>query len=190
MLAYRDGDEDAFVALFNRYNVRIFNYFHRHLADRTTSEDLLQNTFLKVHRQRKSYQPSAAFSTWIFTIATNLLRDHLDKTRRRDNLNELTAAKDSAGIGGGSTESVPEQSRKSVEDDYAEKEMAHHLSQAIQSLPFDQKEVILLAKYGEFRYEEIAKILNITTGAVKVRVHRAMKNLEKIVKDRLGTPVP
>src|SRR5713226_6818232 len=115
MLAYGAGDEEAFVILFKRYNVRIFNYLLRHLADRTTSEDLLQNTFLKVHRQRKSYQPSAAFSTWIFTIATNLLRDNLDKTRRRGNLNELTAAKDGAVLGACSTESVPEQSRKSVE---------------------------------------------------------------------------
>ena len=186
MLAYRDGDEEAFVFLFKRYNVRIFNYFLRHLGDRAKAEDLLQDTFLKLHRQRKSYQPLAAFSTYIFTIASNLLRDARVSAMRHANVIELEGVSERVAMGTGSSEPVHVQTGKSTEDEYVEREIGHYLRQAIHSLPCDQREVILLAKYEGFKYKEIAEIVNITVSAAKVRVHRAMIALEQILKSRFG----
>ncbi len=184
MLAYRDGNEEAFVLLFKRYNVRIFNYLLRHIGDRAKADDLLQDTFLKLHRRRKSYEPLAAFSTYIFTIASNLLRDAKVSATRHANVIELEGVSEKIAMGAGSSEPVHIQTRKSTEDEYVEREIGHYLRQAIHSLPSEQREVILLAKYEGFKYEEIAEILNITVSAAKVRVHRAMIALEKILKSR------
>lgn len=186
MLAYGAGDEEAFVTLFKRYNKRLYNYFLRHLGDRATAEDLLQSTFLKIHRGRESYQPTAAFSTWVFTIATNLLRDSAVAARRQAHVIQPEEIRGKVAIGAGSSEPVSVQSAKSAEDEYGEREIAYHIRQTIQSLPPDQREVILLAKYEGFKFEEIAKILNITLTAAKVRAHRAMKALETILKERFG----
>jgi len=186
MVAYGAGDEEAFVILFHRYKVRVFNYFLRHIGGRALAEDLLQSTFLKIHRSRKSYQPSAAFSTWIFTIASNLLKDATRVERRRGAIVELGQVRERVAMGSSRLESVLTSSEKNPEIEYGEREIADHVRQAVQSLPSDQREVILLTKFEGFKYEEIARILNTTVGAVKVKAHRAMKALEKILKDRLG----
>ena len=185
MLAYRDGDEEAFTFLFKRYELRIFNYILRHIGNRALAEDILQNTFLKVHRSRKSYRPSAAFSTWIFTIASNLLKDAARKERSRVGIVELDEARERMATGSGPLEPVSSSGQQNPEVEYGEIEIADHVRQAVQSLPPDQREVIILAKYEGFKYEEIAEILNTTPGAVKVKAHRVMKTLGKVLKERL-----
>ncbi|MEE9145557.1 MAG: sigma-70 family RNA polymerase sigma factor [Candidatus Binatia bacterium] len=185
MLAYQDGDEEAFTLLFKRYELRIFNYFLRQIGSRPLAEDLLQNTFLKVHRSRRSYQPSAAFSTWIFTIASNLLRDAARVEKRRGGIVELEEVRERIATGSSPSEpfSLPRQQNPEVET--GEREIADYVRQAVQALPFDQRQVIILAKYEGFKYEEIAEILNTTPGALKVKAHRAMKTLERVLKNRL-----
>ena len=185
MLAYRDGDEEAFNLLFKRFELRIFNYFLRHIGSRSLAEDLLQNTFLKVHRSRKSYRPSAAFSTWIFTIASNLLRDAARAERRQANIVDLEEARDKVATGSGPLGSVTMSRPQNPEVESGDREIADYIRQAIQALPLDQRQVIILAKYEGFKYEEIAEILNTTPGALKVKAHRAMKTLAKILKARL-----
>ena len=186
MLAYGAGDEEALVILFQRYKLKIFNYFLRHLDDRAAAEDLLQSTFLKIHRARKSYRPTAAFSTWVFTIATNLQRDYKLSARRHPHVVELEEFRVKAARGGGFSEPVVLSDERTPEVGYGKNQIAEQIRRAVQSLPAEQKEVILLAKYQGLKYQEIAEILNITVSAAKVRAHRAMRALEKILKDRLG----
>ena len=186
MLAYRDGDEEAFTFLFKRYEIRIFNYILRHVGNRALAEDILQNSFLKVHRSRKSYRPSAAFSTWIFTIASNLLRDTARAERRQANIVDLQEARDKVATGSGPLGSVTMSRPQNPEVESGDREIADYIRQAIQALPTDQRELIILAKYEGFKYEEIAEILNTTPGAVKVKAHRAMKFLQRILRERLG----
>ncbi len=185
MLAYGAGDEEALVTLFQRYKLRIFNYFLRHLDDRAAAEDLLQSTFLKIHRVRKSYRPTAAFSTWVFTIATNLQRDYKLSARRHPHVVEFEEVRVKA-AGGGFAGPVMLSDERTPEIGYGKNQIAEQVRRAVQSLPYKQKEVILLAKYQGLKYEEIAEILNITISAAKVRAHRAMRALEKILKGRLG----
>jgi len=127
MLAYREGDEEAFSILFKRYELRIFNHFLRHLGDRTVAEDLLQSTFLKIHRSRKSYQPSAAFSTWIFTIASNLLKDAARVEKRRGDIVELEEARERVATGSGSLEPLSMLRQENPEIEYGEREIAEHI---------------------------------------------------------------
>ncbi len=186
MLAYGDGDEEAFTLLFKRFELRIFNYFLRHIGDRSLAEDLLQNTFLKVHRSRKSYRPSAAFATWVFTIASNLLKDAARLEKRRADIVELEEVRERIAGGSSLSEPLSVSRQQNPEVEVGEREIAGYIRQAVQALPFDQRDVIILAKYEGFKYEEIAEILNTTPGAVKVKAHRAMKTLEVVLKDQLG----
>lgn len=186
MLAYRDGDVEAFTVLFKRFELRIFNYFLRHTGGRALAEDLLQNTFLKVHRSRKSYQPSAAFSTWIFTIASNLLKDAARVEKRRADIVELEEVRERVAGRSSLSEPLSVSRQKNPEVETGEREISEHIRQAVQALPYDQREVIILAKYEGCKYEEIAEILNTTPGAARLKAHRAMKTLEVVLKDQLG----
>jgi len=91
-------------------------------------------------------------------------------------------------IAGGSSLSEPlsVSRQQNPEVEVGEREIAGYIRQAVQALPFDQRDVIILAKYEGFKYEEIAEILNTTPGAAKVKTHRAMKTLEVVLKDQLG----
>ena len=90
MLAYQRGEAKAFEELFARYKTRLFNYLRRSVRDPVEAEDLLQTLFLRIHRAKETYRPEAAFSTWIYTIARNLVRDALDKERTEMDRREIT----------------------------------------------------------------------------------------------------
>src|SRR5262249_50999567 len=184
MLAYQGGSTEAFEELFARYRTRLFNYFRRSLGDPAQAEDLSQTLFLRVHRARGTYQPAAAFSTWIYTIARNLVRDALDKegaeAARRDTTRqvwrETTEEPMSLDERIGSEYFSPETLRQ-------HKDIAARLQQALLSLPLEQREVILLSKYEGLRFAEIAAILGCCVPAAKVRAFRALKALRAALGD-------
>jgi RNA polymerase sigma-70 factor, ECF subfamily len=178
MLAYQGGSTEAFEELFARYRARLFNYFRRSLGDPVQAEDLLQTLFLRVHRARETYQPAAAFSTWIYTIARNLVRDALDKERKETARRETThqawreTAEEAVALDEriGSEHFSPETLRQ-------RKDIATRLQQALLSLPLEQQEVILFSKYEGLPFAEIAAILGCSVPAAKVRAFRALKAL-------------
>lgn len=184
MLAYQGGSKKAFEELFARYHTRLFNYFRRSLGNPAQADDLLQSLFLRVHRARQAYQPAAAFSTWIYTIAHNLLRDALDKERtetaRREvsyqsrlEVNEETMV----------VEERVADVRTAPETLLQRKEIAVRLQQALFSLSLEQREVILLSKYEGLSFPEIATILGCSVTAAKVRAFRALKALRVALGD-------
>lgn len=169
MLAYQAGDAAAFETLFQRYQRRIYNYLLRHLGDWTVAEDLFQRTFLRLHEARGRYQPTAAFATWLYTIATNLLRDELAKRGSRPRLEP-------------GAEDAPEQpvhrvSGGSPEHRVAASELCERIRAAVRGLPAEQREAFILGKYEGRSCREIAAILGCTEGAARVRIHRAIKAL-------------
>jgi len=182
MLAYQGGSKGAFEELFARYRTRLFNYLRRSLGDSVQAEDLLQTLFLRVHRARETYEPSAAFSTWIYTIARNLVRDALDKERgeiaRKVIMRKSQRETDE--------ESVPAEERIAAEHTAPEtklqqKEIATRLQQALLSLSLEQREIILLSKYEELSFSEIAAVLGCSVTAAKVRAFRALKALRSML---------
>lgn len=169
MLAYQAGDPRAFEELFDRYKGRIYNYFIRHLSDWAVAEDLFQKTFLRVHEARERYRPSASLATWIYTIATNLLRDEVRKEKARPAEQPLERTRDHAGPAAAGAPS-PERLASRAQ-------LREQIVGAVHALPPEQREAFILGKYEGRSYREIAEILGCSEGAVKVRIHRGVKSL-------------
>ncbi len=184
MLAYQRGEAKAFEELFARYKTRLFNYLRRSVRDPVEAEDLFQTLFLRIHRAKETYRPEAALSTWIYTIARNLVRDALDKERTELNRREITPKLQH----GTNEENFPVEDRITDEHTAPEpllqrKETVARLRQVLLSLSLEQREVILLSKYEGLSFQEIADILGCSATAAKVRAFRALKVLRTALGD-------
>jgi len=171
---YKKGDMEAFGVLYSRYERRIYNFFLRFTGSPEDARDLLQITFLKVHSAREEYHKKFALSTWIFTIARNVLTDRFreDKVRGKGRTDPFDEGKE-----------IP--FGEDPEDILRKEELKEAIQNALKVLPPDQRLIILLSRYEDMSYEEIARILNTTTGAVKVKAHRACKVLKEYLKNFL-----
>lgn len=173
MVALAGGDDRALDAIMQRWGNRLIAFLHRLTGDRATSADLAQETFVRVYKHRKSYQPQLSFSTWIFTIATNLARNHL-RWRQRHPI-EFIDGDDHPGL-----------ERAVSEDDPAGRTMLRERLAAVQSaisgLPYDLRSALVLATYEQLSHEEIAAVLDTTPKAVEMRIYRARRQL----RDQLG----
>jgi RNA polymerase sigma-70 factor (ECF subfamily) len=164
MLAYAKGRAEAFDELFARHGRKVYNLFLRALGNAETAGDLVQETFMRVIEARERYQPTRTFASWLYTIAMNLLRDQLRRHKRRGTTEELS-------------ETNLEMHVSEPEIELSERRAA--VQKAVQSLPEEQREVILLAKYQGLSYAEIAEILRISEAAVKQRAYRGLKTLRE-----------
>lgn len=171
MLAYAKGHPEAFDELFARYGRKVYNLFLRALGNAETARDLVQETFMRVISARERYQPTRTFSSWLYTIAMNLLRDQFRRRRRER----------AKGEGRVAIEDLSETNLEiRVEEQNIElSERRAAIQQAVQELPVEQREVILLAKYQGLSYAEIAGILGISEAAAKQRAYRALKTLRE-----------
>jgi RNA polymerase sigma-70 factor (ECF subfamily) len=158
------GNMTAFTGLVDRYKVRLFNLIYRMLQNREEAEDILQETFLRVFRERESYDPSFAFSTWIYTIALNLCRNEL-KRKKRFKFFGIDLIKDDR--------------RYAVETKANPGSLSSSLEKAIASLPVKYRTVFLLREVNQLSYEEMSESLSIPLGTVKSRVNRARLMLRK-----------
>jgi len=158
------GEMRAFTVLVDRYKVRLFNLIYRMLQSREEAEDLLQETFLRVFKERESYDPAFAFSTWIYTIALNLCRNEL-KRRKRFKFFGIDLIKDDR--------------RYAVETKGNANCLSSTLEKAIASLPVKYRSVFLLREVNQLSYEEMSESLDIPLGTVKSRVNRARLMLRK-----------
>jgi len=156
------GDRAAFHTLFERYAARITAYFRRATGDAVVASDLAQTTFLHVHRARRDFDTSRSFRPWLFAIASNVRREHWRRIQR----------KPEAPLEAGPESSVPPQASTASD---------RLVRRAVEQLPDNQREVILLRWYSELSFPEIAQTLGIKTTAAKVRSHRAIKALRALL---------
>jgi RNA polymerase sigma-70 factor (ECF subfamily) len=175
MLRARDGEADALAALFERYQGPLYSFFVRMTSRSATSEDLVQETFLRVMRSKHTYRSTGRFKAWLYQVARSAHSDHYRKRWREQPLGE-------------DEESVP--STDSELGDRIEVEEQRELVRAaLDRLPPEKREVLVLSRYQGLKYEEIGRILGCPEGTVKVRVHRAMKALRDtylhMTKDRV-----
>lgn len=177
---FQEGDEYAFDLLVKRYRDPLMNFIFRFVGDKTDSEDILQETFLRLYKNKHYYKEIAKFSTWIYTIAGNLAKTELRKRKRRNLFsihNFMATEKDYELPDKGIT---PDKHANAVITDT-------EIQKAIDKLSPKFKQVILLRDIQGFSYEEISQIVNIPLGTVKSRVNRArlklQVNLKKIMKD-------
>jgi len=177
MLDVKAGDEASFELLLQRYRAPLVNFLYRMVRNREQAEDLAQEVFLRVYRAREDYVPSAKFTTWLFRIATNLALNSLRDTRYRKLEVSIDAPVTIDAEGGDEKpldvpEKHPNIEQHLVED--ARKKMIRH---AIEKLPEKQRAAVLLHKYEELDYAEIAKILNCSESALKSLLFRAYESL-------------
>ncbi len=180
MEQFQAGTAEAFNVLVDRYSERLMHYLYGFLSDRELCEDLLQETFLRVYRNRHSYQPIARFSTWLYTIAGNLARSEYrkrqSKRRRmysiqlvnRDNEEYQLAIPDESFSPDRHTEST-------LQDKYIQK--------ALDQVPPDFREVVVLRDIQQLSYDEIAEISGLPMGTVKSRINRGRTKLQVLLKD-------
>ncbi len=178
MLRCRDDDLASFEILLNRYKRPLLNYIYRFIGDRQTAEDIFQETFLKIFKNRATYEHKAKFSTFAYTIATNLSINELKKRKLRKHLplrEEMDGSEEEMGIelsdNGEGPEEIYQRSQREI-----------LVKEALQKLPEKQRTVLILSYYEGMPYEEIAKVMKCSIGTVKSRVHRAKKQLYEYLK--------
>jgi RNA polymerase sigma-70 factor, ECF subfamily len=167
MLAFRDGDDAAFDALFERWASRLLRFLERMVRDEAVAEELAQETFLRVHRARARYTADAKFSTWLYTIAANLARNELRRPFRR-------APHDSTDIereDGRTLELTAEGSP--VDEVVNARREGADVEAALQRLPERQRAALWLAAVEGLPYAEVAQALETSEASVKALIHRA-----------------
>jgi RNA polymerase sigma-70 factor (ECF subfamily) len=165
------GDDPrlAFEELMNRYEKRLVNFLNRYAGDVSTAENLAQETFLRIYKNRMEYEPQAKFKTWLYRIATNLAIDEFrKKSRRKEDLYDEFPDKPS---------SNPNPHEAMIRD-----ERARRVREKLMELDESHRVVLVMKWFEGLKYEQIAKILGISVGTVKSRVHYALKKLEVELK--------
>jgi RNA polymerase sigma-70 factor (ECF subfamily) len=169
------GKVDAYGKIVGRYHGRLYNFIYRFVGDRETAEDIVQETFLRAFRKRDEYRAIANFSTWLFTIAGNLAKSEL---RRRKRWRMISAERDEETDTG---MELPDESARP--DKVAESSIADvQIQNAINSLPNNYRQVILLRDVEGMSYQEISEIVDCPVGTVKSRVNRARLKLQQKLK--------
>jgi RNA polymerase sigma-70 factor (ECF subfamily) len=172
MLDVKAGDDASFNRLLQKYRTPLINFLYRMVRDSATAEDLAQEVFLRVYRARKQYSPSAKFTTWLFRIATNLALNSVRDNRHRqmDVSIDAPVEEDEAPV------QLPAREMR-IDEHMIERDRADFIRQAIASLPEKQRVAVLLHKYEEMDYAEIAKILECSESALKSLLFRAYETL-------------
>jgi RNA polymerase sigma-70 factor (ECF subfamily) len=178
MLAYQAGDEDAFDRLVETYSSQVFALLTRFLGTRSAREDLVQEVFLRVIRARERYQPAARFSTWIYRIVFNLSVNETQRSSGKEwralDAGPRSDFESSDGLAQYDDPTQLEPSAELERDD-----VVYAVRAAIWKLPEQQRMALILAKYHELPYTEIAVVLGSSEKAVKSLVHRARENLRE-----------
>lgn len=175
MLRVRRGDAESFEALLRRHRAPLVNYFSRMVRDPALAEDLAQEVFLRVYQARERYQPEAAFTTWLYRIATNLA---LNAIRDRKSWAEAQTgpAGDDFQEGEPWVARLPD-SRPTAEQRLIQADRERMIRNAVEALPEKQRAAVILHKYQEVDYRQIAKVLEISESAVRSLLFRAYETL-------------
>jgi len=181
MLRVKAGDQSAFSQLVTTYQDRLVNVLYHLVLDTELAEDLAQEVFLRIYRVRAGYEPTAKFSTWLFRIANNLAAN-----KRRDKGRHKEAAlnvADSGPLGARPAEQLlADKSSLMPGRNLERKEVQHVVQEALDSLNERQRIAVLLHRYEEMSYADIASTLELTPQAVKSLLARARENLRQILE--------
>jgi len=181
MLRVRDHeDAEAFAELVDRYQHRIVGIMQHMLGVKEEAEDLAQEVFLRVYRTRKKYHPSAKFSTWLFTIANNLALNVLRGRQRKPTV--PLPAQESGPLGPRPQEQLVRDLSMTPGTGLQQKEMAAIIRRALDELNERQRLAVVLNKFEELNYAEIAEVMGLTTKAVKSLLSRARTRLRDVLQ--------
>jgi RNA polymerase sigma-70 factor (ECF subfamily) len=166
MLEVREGRLDSLATLFERHHRPLFGFFAHMTGDRPAAEDLVQDVFVRVLKYRHAYRAQGSFRSWLFRIARNARHDFAAK-------NPIL-------------EPIPEDDNVPVTTpgpsaQLEQREEVELLRQALRQLSADKRELIILARYHDMTYDELGALLDADPGTIRVRLHRAVRQLDTIV---------
>lgn len=164
MTSVANGELDTLKILFERHHVHVFNFLYKMCGDRMLSEDLTQEVFYKVMKYRSTYN-NGSFVSWLFTIARNCLKTHFKKSRIHDDIENVAF-------------------KLATENDDKSEEYSQ-LQIALSRLNESDRELLVLNRFQEIKYKELAEITGSTPGAIKTKVSRALKKLKSIYLNEL-----
>ena len=171
MLRVRDGDTESFALLLDRHRSPVIHFVYRMVQNQPVAEELAQEVFLRVYRSRANYEPTAKFTTWLFRIASHLALNWIRDRRHERGQESLD-------------EATPDGMARQVSDRGISKEQAmvreskfEEIRRAIHSLPEKQRAAVLMHKYEEMEYSQIAGVLECSESAVKSLLFRAYESL-------------
>jgi RNA polymerase sigma-70 factor (ECF subfamily) len=182
--AFLGGDERGFQELVERYQTRLLNFVFRTIGDRERAEDLVQEVFIRVYRHLHRFDRSKKFSTWIYTIASNLAKNEL-RNRSRNPLVLFQTLRGNAS----DEEDRPlqfEDTSSRPDDLYRKRHLRQLVDQTVAALPEHHRQVFVLRELEGKSYEEIAEITNCNLGTVKSRLNRARTAFAAIIEPSLG----
>lgn len=189
MLRVRDADDTgAFAELVERFQHRLVAIMHHLVGHADEAEDLAQEVFLRVYRTRKSYTPKAKFSTWLFTIANNLALNAL-RDRQRRPVTPLEVH-DSGPLGARPTEQLAPNRDHPPAHQLQQQELAEVIRQALDSLNERQRMAIILNKFEDMNYADIAEVMNLSPKAVKSLLSRARCKLREALQGYIYMDAP
>jgi RNA polymerase sigma-70 factor (ECF subfamily) len=175
--AILEGDPECFRELVERYQARVVNYLYRILRDEEEAHDLAHEVFLRVYRALDRYDPSYRFSTWLFRVAQNAAIDQVRKRR----LKLVSMHRVENGSSEGSDWDFPS-SEPTPYGDLRNRERGDAIQEAIQELPWEYRELILLRHFGELSYQDISALKEMPLGTVKNKLFRG----RQLLKERLS----
>src|SRR5262245_10751253 len=180
MLQVRDDVPGAFEGLVENYQHRLVAVMHHLVGNAEEAEDLAQEVFLRVYRSRKKYRPRAKFSTWLFTIANNLALNAL-RSRQRKPAVRLDV-RDSGPLGPRPAEQLVRDRSHQPGERMQQQELAAVIQHALEGLNERQRMAVVLNKFEDMNYAEIAEVMELTTKAVKSLLSRARENLRAALR--------
>lgn len=177
LLAFKaaDGYDGAFEALVRKYERFVSTCVYGIVKNPDDTADVSQEVFLKVYKSIGSFKGDSEFSTWLYRIAKNTALDYV----RRQKQNSLSL--DSSGPEGGGIELKDESNGANPEKTALQNEKIRLVQKAVEQLSDEHREIIILRDFNDYSYEDISRILNVETGTVKSRLHRAREALRKIL---------
>lgn len=167
MLRFQKGDERAFDELVRRHTRGVLNLVWRYVGEAARAEDAAQEVFVKVYRARRKYEPKAKFSTWLYRIAVN----HC--------INEIRSRKSRPVVTTPAQNLAEEPAGEHPDSHLSRREMQEIVKAAVDALPENQRMAVILARYEEMSYDEIAETMDLSLEAVKSVLHRAKENLKQ-----------
>ena len=173
MIEFRDGNDEAFAELVERYKVPLMNYFYRLMWDRHLAEDCCQEVFCRVFRHRNDYEPRASFASYLYRIGRNLWIDMYRSQKNSPQSVSLDRETEDCGPVSAIIEgTIQDPSQGSETDDEVRR-----VKRALRLLPPDLRETLVLVKYQGLKYHEAAEALGIPIGTVRSRIHTALEQV-------------
>jgi RNA polymerase sigma-70 factor (ECF subfamily) len=180
MLRVKTGDESAFAYLVQKYRRPMVGFMYRMCHNPSTAEELAQEVFLRVYRSRTSYEPSAKFTTWLYRIATNLAVNHARDTRHERPENTLRL--DEPDQETGNTPDLADDSL-SAEEQILKRERLAAIRGVVNALPERQRVAVIMHKYQQMDYRQIAGVLKLSESATKSLLYRAYETLREQLRE-------